>query len=555
LNKGSGAFLALPKNQFFMLRIFIAFVLALVSQSAALIYLGAPATAQNQILQKHPVRPLPGGMDKVPVFNSNSPEVLINEGILLSTWSPANKAQASAHLNYAFEGKFDIFSHHISRPVLEANTVNRLMNVGVLAFNPGQKPIKLKILQALSYVNADAPFVNLAAYVNNADGRTFSGPGSRIANDMKRGLTDAKLTKEITIPPGQSRVIFSRSIPNRSAKSTLMRLHSDGKVQIASIALLDKLKSPALGVLAIGHQPKQLPSLEKPPGTVKPAKLLPVYRSPTTEDWQAAVKSSKLATPRDQVPTNPSAIKPGQGITYGRVAGVSQGSRWEAKITDQPNSNDLSLPANGQAVSFVISTLDGGRLGTSQIQSAAMLKRYPDTAYRGHGNYGTHYRLIMPLLNNSQEERSVVIKMQTPFKDDVLFGGLRFLSPVPTDAPIFFRGTVQIRYPNDAGRTETRQTHIVQRRGEQGQALVTVKLPAGTRRQVEIDLIYPPDASPPQVFTVESLGANRSASSSLDQNKTEQSKTEQKQPIIIKRVIPWTLVPSPLPSNQNLNQP
>ncbi len=531
-----------------MLRIFIALVLALVSQSVALVYLATPTTAQNQILQKHPVRPLPGNLNKIPVFNSNSPEVLINEGILLSTWSPANKAQAAAHLNYVFEGKFDVFSHHISRPVLDANTVNRLMNVGILAFNPGQQPIKLKILQVLSYVNADAPFVNLAAYVNNSDGRTFSGPGSRISNDIKRGLTDAKLTKEITIPPGQSRVIFSRSIPNRSAKSTLMRLQSSGKVQIASVALLDKLKSPALGVLAIGHQPNQLPSLEKPAATVKPAKLLPVYRSPTTADWQEAVKNSKLATPRDRVPTNLNAIKPGQGITYGRVAGVSQGSRWEAKITDQPGSNDLSLPESGQAVSFAISTLDGGRLGTSQIQSAAMLKRYPDTAYRGHGNYGTHYRLIMPLLNNFPEERSVVIKMQTPFKDDVLFGGLRFLSPVPADAPIFFRGTVQIRYLDDAGRTQTKQTHIVQRRGEQGEALVTIKLPPGTRRQVEIDLIYPPDASPPQVFTVESLGAARSAS--LEKNKAERTKEDSKtgrQPIVIKRVIPWTLVPDPQP--------
>ncbi len=542
-----------------MLRIFIACVLALVSQSAALTSIAAPA-AQTQVLQKHLVRPLPGSLDKIPVFNSNSPEVLINEGILLSTWSPANKAQAAAHLNYAFDGRFDIFSHHISRPALDANTVNRLMNVGILAFNPGQKPIKLKILQALSYVNADAPFVNLAAYVNNSDGRTFSGPGSRIANDMKRGLTDTRLTKEITIPPGQSRIIFSRSIPNRSAESTLMRLQSSGKVQIASLALLDKLQSPPLGVLAIGHQPQQLPSLEKPAAMVKPAKLLPVYRSPKSEEWQTAIKTSKLATPRDQLPTNPSAIKPGKGVTYGRVAGVSQGSRWEAKITDQPDSNDLSIPERGQAVSFAISTLDGGTLGTRQIQSAAMLKRYPDTAYRGHGNYGTHYRLTMPLLNNSQEERSVVIKMQTPFKDDILFGGLRFLSPMPADAPIFFRGTVQIRYSNDFGRTETKQTHIVQRRGEQGRALVTVKLPPGTRRQVEIDLIYPPDASPPQVFTVESLGTPRSASSaSLDQNKAEPTKKYQKQqpPIVIKRMIPWTLVPAtePAPPAPKLNQP
>ncbi len=527
-----------------MLRIFIALLLALLTPS----FFSTASLAQS-VFQKHPVRPLPGQLDKISVFNSNSPEVLKTDGILLSTWSPAGKAQAAAHLNYAFTGRFDIFCHHISRPELNPNAVGRLMNVGILAFNPGQKPITLKILQALSYVNTDAPFVNLAAYVDNPDGRVFSGPGSRLANDIKRGLTDPKLTKEIIIPPGQSRLIFSRSIPNRSAKSTLMRLQSSGKVQIASVALLDKPQAPPPSMAAIGHLPKLRPSLDNPPTPVKAAQPLPVYRSPKLEEWQAAVKNSKLATPRDQVPTNLKALKPGQGMIYGRVAGVSQGSRWEAKITDQPNTNDLSVPARGQAVSFALSTLHGNTLSTGQIQSAAMLARYPDTAYQGHGNYGTHYRLIMPLLNSSPEEQNVVIKMQTPFKDEKLSGGLRFISPLPPDAPIFFRGNVQIRYTNDSGRLETKQVHIVQRRGEQGQSLISLKLPPGARRQVEIDLVYPPDASPPQVFTVESLGAPRSALRDKSDFTKENPKTEQQQPqpVVIKRVIPWTLVPAPEP--------
>ncbi len=535
-----------------MLRIFIALLLTLFTPA----FFPAALLAQT-VIQKHLVRPLPGRLDKTPVFNSNSPEVLKTDGILLSTWSPTGKAQAAAHLNYAFEGKFDIFCHHISRPEINPNAVGRLMNVGILAFNPGQKPITIKILQALSYVNTDAPFVNLAAYVDNRDGRIFSGPGSRLANDVKRGLTDAKLTKEFIIPPGQSRLIFNRSIPNRSAKSTLMRLQSSGKVQLASVALLDKPQAPPPSIAPIGHLPKLRPSLDYTPGLVKAAKPLPVYRSPKLEEWQAVVKHGKLATPRDQVPTNIKALKPGQGLVYGRIAGVSQGSRWEAKITDQPNTNDLSVPARGQAVSFALSTLHGNTLGTGQVQSAAMLARYPDTAYQGHGNYGTHYRLIMPLLNASAEEQTIVIKMQTPFKDEKLSGGLRFISPLPLDAPIFFRGNVQIRYANDSGQVETKQVHIVQRRGEQGQSLISLKLPPGTRRQVEIDLVYPPDASPPQVFTVESLGAPRSALRDKSDSTKENSKTEQlqPQPVVIKRVIPWKLVPAielaPQPAESN----
>jgi Protein of unknown function (DUF3370) len=468
--------------------------------------LPADPTPQT-IIQKHPVRSLTGQLDNTPVFNSNSPEVLKTEGILLSTWAPHGKAHGNAHLNYAFEGRFDIFSHHIARPESDANKVNHRMNVGFLAFNPGAAPITVKVLQALSYDNGDAPFIKLAPYVDNPDGRVFSGPGSRLANDIKRGLTDSKITNQVMIPPGQSRVIFSRSIPDRSAESTLMRLHSSGPVQIANVALFNQPEKPVPTILRMGHLPHQLISLEKLMPATRPAAPLPTYRSPVASEWQAAIQNGALATPRDQFPTNPRFHKAGNSIIYGRVAGVSQGSRWETRITDRPGAVDLSIPAKGQAISFAINTLNGGALGTGQVQSAPMLARYPDTAYRSHGNYGTHYRLTMPLHNTSQEEQNVAIKIQTPLKEEVLSGGLKFSVPALPDAPVFFRGTVQILYSNAAGGIETKSTHIVQRRGEQGQALVTMKLPPGDRRQVEIDLVYPPDASPPQVLTLESLAA------------------------------------------------
>lgn len=38
------------------------------------------------------VRPLPGSLDNVPVFNSNSPELIQTDGILLSTFPPGGKA-------------------------------------------------------------------------------------------------------------------------------------------------------------------------------------------------------------------------------------------------------------------------------------------------------------------------------------------------------------------------------------------------------------------------------------------------------------------------------
>jgi hypothetical protein len=78
----------------------------------------APATAQSSakapeiIVQKNEVRSLPGQLDNIPMFNSNSPEWIKKEGILLSTFPPDGKQVPEAHLNFPFEGKFELFAHH-----------------------------------------------------------------------------------------------------------------------------------------------------------------------------------------------------------------------------------------------------------------------------------------------------------------------------------------------------------------------------------------------------------------------------------------------------------
>ncbi|MFM8007967.1 MAG: DUF3370 family protein, partial [Dolichospermum sp.] len=61
-------------------------------------------TSPEEILQVQSVRPLPGQLDSVPVFNSNSPELVLKEGILLSTFPAAGKKVTSAHLNFPFRG-------------------------------------------------------------------------------------------------------------------------------------------------------------------------------------------------------------------------------------------------------------------------------------------------------------------------------------------------------------------------------------------------------------------------------------------------------------------
>ncbi|MFP3422264.1 DUF3370 family protein, partial [Bacillus sp. SIMBA_161] len=88
-------------------------------------------------------------------------------------------------------------------------------------------------------------------------------------------------------------------------------------------------------------------------------------------------------------------------------------NRWETTIP-------VNLPSSGKAITYGISTLVGGRLGTNQVQTAPMLVRYPDTAYQAHGNYGVEYDLTFQLRNTSTEAREVSLSLATPVKQDQL---------------------------------------------------------------------------------------------------------------------------------------
>jgi len=430
----------------------------------------------QEVAQPTEMRSLPGKLDNVPVFNSNSPEVVGTEGILLSTFPPQGKVSSSAHLNMTFKGRFDVFSHHITRARTAAET--RSMFQGIIIHNPGLETVKIEILQAASYLTRpDALFVELPDYVDNSANTVFSGPGSRAMSDILRGLRQSTWLPVMEIPPGQSRMLMNLPIPagtvtpTSNGRSTLLRLQSSGPVYLANLAMY--------------------------------APLLPnkAERPPTLQEWEKILVSGKLAGPRDLLPT-PIVDKPPIDVVYGRVAGVAEGSLWETQITDT-RSDSLNIPKPGRSFSYGISTLYDGTLGTGQIQSARMLARYPDTAYQAHGNYGIKYSLTLPLRNKSKKQRTVTISLQTPVKEDEAKKELLFFTPPETR--IFFRGTVRLSYKDDKGVSQTRYVHLIQRRGQLGEALLTLNMKPNERRLVEVDLLYPPDATPPQVLTVRTL--------------------------------------------------
>ncbi|MGG6296173.1 DUF3370 domain-containing protein [Leptolyngbya sp. AN02str] len=475
-----------------------------------------PPPVVQPILQPQEVRALPGELDEVPVFNSNSPEVVQQAGILLSTFPKDGRRSPSAHLEHTFEGRFDIFAHHIARG-LTPNDVRTLF-IGILLHNPSDRPVTVDVLQAVTYLSQEAPFHNLPSYVLNSNGSVFAGPGSRTTTDMLRGVRQGIIPERIVLAPGSTQLLANLPIPLRSLE--LFRngapLPQDvgldaaealnpfpGEPQPGAAAVPPRRELPINGRTAQMYLSSDGPVHIASLGMHAKVTSTGVERAPSLAEWMELLDQGNLAGPRDIAPSPPNARRQGR-FFYGRVAGVSQGSRWEALLTDSERDSHLTIPEPGEAISFAISTVDNNTLGTGQIQSAPMLQRYSDTAYRSHGNYGVHYNLRLPLRNDSDRPRQVAILFQTPIKDEQLRGqGLRFLNP-PQDR-IFYRGTIRLRYRNDWGVLQTRYVHVVQRRGQQGEPLITLQLRQGDRREVEVDFFYPPDATPPQVLTVQTL--------------------------------------------------
>jgi hypothetical protein len=434
---------------------------------------------QSEVLSIQEVRSLSGKLDEIPVFNSNSPEMVLDEGILLSTFPNIGSAFPTAHLNYGFKGRFDIFSHHISRAA-NAEQLKSLFQ-GILVQNPSTESVTVSVLQGATYLTRpDALFVNLNDSIEDPVGTVHSGPGSRVANDLLRGRRQGSLPVIMTLAPGESRMLLNLPIPaglvvpTSNGRSTLIRLTSSGRVYLASMAM---------------YAPRDAGGNE---------------RIPLLDDWQRFLLTSNLAGPRDLAPT---PLKDKQDkqrndrLVYGRVAGVARGSQWTTTLADQDDR--LKIPQRGRAFSYAISTLPRGTFSTGQVQSASMLVRYPDTAYLANGNYGIQYNLTLPLHNSTNQPQRVAISLQTPLKQDISRNQVLFMNP--PEPRIFFRGTLRLRYADDNNAPQNKFFHIIQRRGQKGDALATLTLKPGELRSLEVNLLYPADATPPQLLTVKTL--------------------------------------------------
>ena len=447
----------------------VAISLALASTLPGAMPVGAeppkPATGVRVIERHQRVLPLPGRLDRVLMVNDNNPELITDEGILLSTFP------SKPGLNQALNGRFDLFSHHVYAGTPEQ--LDSTLWLAVMARPVGPEAVTLELVggstalsQATQPNQTAAPFLPLPALMSETSEPIAAGPGSRVAGDLLRKFTAPELPKRWTLPPGTASTLVVLPIPVAgldpllNGRNLQMRLRSSGPVYLATLA-------------GKGHQQKQ----------------------PGLKVWQALLEQGRLS-PKEHTPTP----RGSRGkIIYSRVSGIQEGGHWRATLTD-PGSSTLGMPE--QPVSWPISSLERGDLGTGQVQTAELQAFSPGTAWAAHGNYGVEYAITIPLQNQSSQRRSVAIALESPIKNGSTSRLLRFQTP--SRKAVMFRGPIEVKGLDHShgGTSGRRLHHLVLRQGMEGPVLGHVSLNPGERREVQIRLIYPADATPPQVLSV-----------------------------------------------------
>ena len=184
---------------------------------------------------------------------------------------------------------------------------------------------------------------------------------------------------------------------------------------------------------------------------------------------------------------------------YSRVSGVQIGSTWTGTLTD-PGSSHLNV--DDGPISWPISSLERGDLGTGQVQTAELKRFDAGTAWAAHGNYGVEYDLTLPLRNDGSQRRTVAISLESPDKSGSGDGALLFNGS--TSGPVMFRGPIEVTgLDGEQGRPSGRRRfHLVLRRGQQGPELGRITLAPGETRSARVRLVYPADATPPQVLSL-----------------------------------------------------
>lgn len=416
---------------------------------------GPALAASGKVKNSAPVSPLKGVLDRLPMLNSNCPEVVNGEGLLVSTFHQVGQDIPENHLNYKFKGDFAIFAHHINKQ--SEVDAKKTLYVSWIAYNPLKKPVKLTIFEQASYLSQpDAPFVDRPKLAEDDANKLYSGPGDRLTSDFVHSQALLKDPYTITVAPGETKVVRHIDVPvadlkyHHNGRSFFARGTIDGALEMATIATFSESGEPSIDKL------------------------------------KESIKASLMARPREYEKLAPTPDNFKGRFIYGRVAGVQRGVNYVAvKSTTLTKNDDTSLV-------YPVSALVKGTFGTGEIQSAPLLRRYSDTAYSSHGNYCVDYKIKMKVTNSDYIKRKMYVRLDCPLKTDL--NEIKY-APTPEKAT-FFRGAIKA---SSAGYQHF--YHFVLHKGENLEPFDAFEIEPGQTREIAIELLYPPDATPPQALT------------------------------------------------------
>lgn len=448
-------------------------ILLLAALSLMPVGLCGESRQPGSILLPVRLRSLQGGLDKSALFNSNAPEIVPEASppaVLLSTLSPEGKVCPDAHLNYRFHDRFGVFIHHINK---QTRSQPEVLHLRLLAYNPGKKVARLRRLARSTYLSQpDAPFKPLPVLSANS-GDLYAGPGDRVTLDFLTGKAFQVDGSDLPVGAGQWQLLDNLAVPVHGLSPAL-----NGRSYLSWF----QTSSPLCLFLQ---------SVFMAPGS--------------TEENQPFANA--LALDQDLVRPRESSVKypsfPGvRPIIYGRVSGVSRGLTFNGRgHVDIEAGKPLSL-------AFPISSLEGGDFGT-RVQTAPMIRRYSDSAFAAHGNYGLGYKVRLTVVSHDRLARAVKVSFNCPLKEEGKAGKVEQLTYMePPAKAVFFRGTVKLTDYLPAPTPFEGFYHLVLHRGERAEPIYKMLLEPFEKRKLEFELFYPPDATPPQVLLLESEKAS-----------------------------------------------
>lgn len=424
--------------------------------------------------------PLPGTFNHIPVFYSNRPELLKTPGEILNSADLSGESE--------LKGSFSVFAHHVVETAPFDFSGFRL---GLLVRPAAKKTVTLNLHKAfIARTQPDAPFISTpSVWVQSKTDKMISGPGDAMAwarlHDQNNYPKDALLAR--TLPAvftfNQEILVADIEVPTfplglgiigeRNAMSAWLDMSSTAPVEMRWVAL----KTSASGNASV-------------------------------TDYQSAAQAKAGPAELPATVYDPKAKPPSGVFRFGRVAGIAQGTEWKGEYTLSDEA--IESLQQGKRLAWPVATTYL-KAWAGQNQSAPLLARDIHSAVESHGNYGLAYRMTYTLSNPTQSP----LKLDWRWTQPTAVTPQNTLTNTLTYAPqsqIVFRGSIRVEEQcqnqdgltkMDADPPDIKVYHLQTQQGHWHMPFYEQNLLPGHQCRLLFEWVYPPDAIPPQVLSVE----------------------------------------------------